>query len=122
MLYLSQNSANELEVVCDDLLTIVNPYYLWRLEDQETKIEYLIFLTNSKQNNSRYDEFTLTLPTDLDLPTGTYEWWIYETDDNSTTAYTGLNVLSTGGAKVITEFEEDTDYEPTDTDKVYKAQ
>ena len=122
MLHLSQNSTNALYVVCDDLLTIDSPYYLWRFVHNQTQVEYLIFLTNSKSDNPRFDLFSLVLPTDLDLSTGHYSWWIYEKDNNSNTDYDGLNVLSNGAAEVLTSFESDTDYEPTDTDTVYKAQ
>jgi len=121
MLHLSQNSTNELYVVCDDILTINNPYYLWRFVHNQTQVEYLIFLTNTEQQNPRFDLFDLVLPTDLDLSTGHYSWWIYEKDNNSDTDYDGLNVLSNGAAEVRTTFEEETEYESTETDKVYKA-
>ncbi len=122
MLHLQQTSTNSLCVVCDDVLTIDNPYYLWRFVHNQTQVEYLIFLTNSKAQNPRFDLFSLTLPTDLDLTTGHYSWWIYEKATNTDTDYDGLNVLSNGGAKVLTTFEADNDYESTETDTVYKAQ
>ena len=77
MLIISKATANKLNVVCDDILTLTDPVYLWRFVNKTTQIENLIELENQLPSNPRFDQFNLTLPTDLDLESGEYEWYVY---------------------------------------------
>lgn len=121
MLRLQLNTANKMYVVCDDILTVTSPVYLWRFYNEQTKVEELIEIVNEKSTNNRFDLFTLTLPTDLDLKTGTYFWEIYESENTGDTNYESMNMLSNGPAKVLASFNTNTSYEPTGNDTVYQG-
>jgi len=121
MIQLQLSSANKMYVVCDDILTITNPIYLWRFYNEQTKVESLIEISNSQEANNRFDLFTLTLPTDLDLKEGVYIWEIYESSSSGDTDYSNMNELANGTAKVVATFTSNTSYEPTGTDTVYQG-
>lgn len=108
-------------LVVDDMLTIDNPFYLWRFVNDQTRKEWLLYLTNELQANSRADRFILLLPDDIpDFETGDYHYYVYESADEVLNI-DGKNLLATGRADVLTEFAEDTTYERTGEDKVYKG-
>ena len=113
MLILSLNSLNVLDIVCNDLLTIENPVYLWRIVNKMTKVESLIELENQQPVNPRFDQFNLTLPDDLDLKAGMYEWWVYQSDTTGRTDYDDMPELSSGDLRVNNATNENESYEPT---------
>ena len=121
MLQLIPNSENKLWVVCDDMVTVAEPIYLWRFYNRQTKKEYLIELSNETIANPRFDLFTLNLPDDLDLEEGMYTWEIYQSEETADENYLEMPLLSNGLAKVLTTFEENTTYEPTGSDTVYNG-
>ena len=121
MLLLQLNTANKLYIVCDDILTLTNPVYLWRFYNEQTKEEHLIEIANETEQNPLFDLFTLTLPTDLNLLDGTYSWEIYESASTGDTDYANMNQLSNGVAKVASTFTANTSYEPQGTDTVYEG-
>lgn len=110
-----------MDVVCDDILTIEDPTYLWRIYNEQTKEEHLIELANKQEPNNRFDQFDLILPTDVDLKTGIYSWEIYESDTPGDEDYSNMNLLSNGTAKVVAQFTENDTYEPTGSDTVYNG-
>ena len=121
MLLINKTATNSLYVVCDDILTITNPIYLWRFVHSQTRQEFLIELINSAEQNARYDLFTLILPTDLDLEEGEYFYEIYQSDTPSDEDYSTMLQLSNGVARVQATFIESEIYEPTGTDTTYRG-
>ena len=121
MIQLQLNTANKMYVVCDDILTITNPTYLWRFYNEQGKVENLIEIANETASNPRFDLFTLTLPTDLDLEEGIFAWQLFESDTPGDTDYGNMNELANGTAKVAATFDINTSYEPTGTDTVYQG-
>lgn len=121
MLELTKNSANQMFVVCDDILTIADPVYLWRFVHSQTRQEYLIELVNSAEQNRRYDLFTLTLPTDLDLQEGEHTFEIYQSATPGDEDYESMLMLANGVARVISTFEDNQSYEPTGQDTTYRG-
>ena len=121
MLLISQATANKLYIVVDDVLTIESPVYLWRIYNEQTKQEHLVELANEKPLNNRFDLFTLTLPTDLDLDTGVFSWFVYESETPGDEDWANLNELSNGTMRVVASFTENSTYEPTGTDTVYNG-
>lgn len=121
MLILNRSSENKMYVVCDDILTITNPTYLWRFYNEQTKEEHLIEIANETEQNPRFDLFTLTLPTDLDLNEGIFVWEIYESDTPGDEDYANMNELANGVARVNASFDTNTSYEPQGTDTVYQG-
>jgi len=108
-------------IVCDDILTITNPTYLWRFYNEQTKEEHLIEIANEKESNTWFDLFTLTLPTDLNLLAAVYSWEVYESATPGDEDYENLNQLANGVARVAASFTANTSYEPTGSDTVYNG-
>lgn len=122
MLHLSLNTANKLYIVVSDMVLIDNPIYLFRFENTQTTTDYLVELTNEEPDNKRFDLFTLTTPTDLDLDSGLYRYWVYESDTTGRTDWENMRVLTEGAADLDRTFTANKVYEPTDTkDTVYKG-
>lgn len=121
MLQLTKASTNLMHVVCDDVLTITNPTYLWRFIHSQTREEYLIELVNSAEQNGRYDLFTLILPTDLDLQEGEHTYEIYQSDTPGDEAYENMPLLANGVARVQSTFTGNESYEPTGEDTTYRG-
>lgn len=120
MLHLKQNTTNELYLVCDDIVTIESPIYLFRFVNSQTQNESLIELENELSSNPRADKFTLILPTDLDLNEGDFRCYVYESTTPGDEDWENMPILATVKAEVKTIFEEDTTYETDGTDTVYK--
>lgn len=121
MLLLNKDSSNKMYVVCDDLLTIASPIYLWRFVNSLTREEYFIELDNAAEQIGSYDLFTLVLPTDLDLQEGEHNYYIYESDTPGDENYSAMTELSNGVARVISTFTENESYEPTGEDTTYRG-
>lgn len=126
MLHLEQNKTNTLTLVTDDVKSIASPIYLWRFRNDQTTTNNneagkLVELINELPDNPRADRFTLTLPTDLDLNTGDFHYFVYQSDTTGRTDFENMPLLATGRAEVKTEFQADTAYEQTGTDTVYKG-
>ena len=121
MLELTKASTNQMHVVCDDILTIANPIYLWRFVHSVTRKEYLIELINAAEQNGRYDLFTLTLPTDLNLLEGEYLYEIYQSSTPNDEDFTNMPQLANGVARVQASFTENQSYEPTGEDTTYRG-
>lgn len=113
MLIISKATANKLNIVCDDILTLTDPFYLWRFVNKTTQVENLIEIVNNYPSNPRFDQFDLTLPTDLDLDSGEYKYFVYESPTTGRTDYENLNLLSSGDMRVSDTLNEGTEYSPT---------
>lgn len=113
MLIINKDTANKLNIVCDDILTLTDPVYLWRFVNKTTQVENLIELENQLPSNPRFDKFNLTLPTDLDLESGEYEWFVYESPLTGETDYSTMNLLSSGDLRVNSDLDQGTSYTPT---------
>ena len=113
MLIINKDTANKLNIVCDDILTLTDPVYLWRFVNKTTQVENLIELENQLPSNPRFDQFNLTLPTDLDIESGEYEWFVYESPLTGETDYSTMNLLSSGDLRVNSDLDQDTSYTPT---------
>jgi len=113
MLIINKDTANKLNIVCDDILTLTDPVYLWRFVNKTTQVENLIELENQLPSNPRFDQFNLTLPTDLDIESGEYEWFVYESPLTGETDYSTMNLLSSGDLRVNSDLDQGTSYTPT---------
>ena len=121
MIYLDQVSTNIIFVVVDDLITITDPIYLFRFVNEQSNNQSFVELVNTLTDNPRADKFSLTLPTDLDLETGDYEFNIYQSDTPGDEDFENMLLLTTGRAIVNTNFDPDITYpEQEGDDVVYK--
>lgn len=104
MINLQKNTVNDKVVVTvTELVTLINPFFLFEFKSDETNNLYYCISTNTSVNKPRYDLFTITdtatpnpLLGQVNLPVGTYEYRIYEQ-----TSSTNLNPsLSTSRCEV----------------------
>ena len=108
MLILKKAQTNQLPVTVTSLTTLEDPKFLFCFYNIQSKEKFLVYLL--KQNSSsRYDLFNLVLPTVLDLKTGSYKYYIYESEDDST-EIEGKKLLEVGYAKVAKTFPADIFY------------
>ena len=74
----------------------------------------MIQLARENQTSNRYDLFTLTLPTDLDLPAGKYHYFIYQAPNDGDTDWETMDLLENGKAIVPTTEMNNTDFKTND--------
>lgn len=108
MLILRKNQANQIGVTVKELKTLTSPNYLFEFYSQIQDKSYLVYLP-IQNDSSRYDLFTITLPTDLDLPTGSFLYRVYQSAD-SVLSTDGKLLLERGRAEVVKEFPTDSYY------------
>jgi hypothetical protein len=113
MLQLNLNAINKLDVVCADSVTVLEPIYLWRFKNKMTQVQSLIELTDQIPNNRRFSQFLLDLPNDLDLTSGDYEWFLYQSTTSGQTDFENMTRLTFGDMRIITNFDLNNSYEPT---------
>ena len=83
------------------MVTLDPVFYYFVFRDKQTQREYKTYLTRVNSNNDRYGEFNLITPTDLALPSGMYEYFVYENDNNTDTDEDEMTELETGNAVVL---------------------
>lgn len=74
-------------------------FYLWRVINEQTKAEVVEYLTY-EDISTRYVEFEVTLPTDLNITVaGDYTYYIYN-GDNVDVDYNNFTTLEVGKMRV----------------------
>jgi len=121
MLLLNKASSNDMYVVCDDVITIASPVYLWRFVNSVTREQYLIEISNQAEQIGSYDLFELVLPTDLDLQEGEHTYEIYQSPLTGDVDFENMLELANGVARVIATFTDNESYEPTGEDTTYRG-
>lgn len=120
MIYLEKATTNLFQIQVVDMATIDDPIYLFRFIDEQRKKEYLIELDKTNPNNPRAGIFQLNLPTDLDMDSGKYELFIYQSDETGRVDWEDMPELTSVRAEVEKEYKTPTVYERSEsTDVVY---
>lgn len=120
MIYLEKATINLFQIQVVDMATIDDPIYLFRFIDEQRKKEYLIELDKTNPNNPRAGIFQLNLPTDLDMDSGKYELFIYQSDETGRVDWENMPELTSVRAEVEKEYKTPTVYERSEsTDVVY---
>lgn len=123
MILLSQNSVNEIAIIVNDIKTVDSPIYLFRFKNKQVETdEYFVELTDTIARNDAGSIFELDLPNDLDLPTGIYIMWVYQSETPGSEDWENMLELTCDRADVVPTIEEPTDYEPEGTDTVYQPE
>lgn len=104
MLLLNQESQNKIVLSLSQLVTISSPNYLFSFFHQQ-KREYFNFYLEAVSSSDRFDLFSLSLPSDIDLPKGNYMYTVYESEDTIIST-DNKNILAVGKSEVLTEFPE----------------
>jgi hypothetical protein len=102
------------------MVTISDPIYLFRFVDEQRKTEFLIELAKGNVNNPRFGIFTLNLPDDLDLKSGKFEMFVYQSDESGRIDWNDMLELTSVRAEVEKEYKTPTTYERSEgSDIVY---
>lgn len=101
MSLLVSSGVNTIVVTLSEKTTIATPYYLLKIYNTES--EHFCVVTETSDDTTVYNRFTLTLkssPTaldgEVDLKVGEYSYIFYEQDMNDNLNPTGLKVVETG--------------------------
>ena len=120
MIYLQKETTNLINIQVVDMVTISDPIYLFRFVDEQRKTEFLIELAKGNVNNPRFGIFTLNLPTDLDLKSGKFEMFVYQSDESGRVDWNDMLELTSMRAEVEKEYKTPTIYERSEgSDIVY---
>lgn len=120
MIYLQKETTNLINIQVVDMVTISDPIYLFRFVDEQRKTEFLIELAKGNVNNPRFGIFTLNLPTDLDLKSGKFEMFVYQSDESGRVDWDDMLELTSMRAEVEKEYKTPTIYERSEgSDIVY---
>lgn len=102
MLILIKSQANQIGVTVRELQTLPVVNYLFEFYNIEQDKNYLVYLSIENDSN-RIDLFTITLPGDLDLPSGEFLYKIYQSE-NLVLSTDGKLLLEQGRAKIEKDF------------------
>lgn len=118
MILLRKNQANKIVVTLSELANPSLPnnwLFVFQKEQSKGEYTYKIQLTDVSVNTDRYNEFSLTLPTDLDIPkVGDYMYSVYQMPDELSTDETEGELVERGKMRlkdaetVVPTFEADT--------------
>ena len=112
MLYLAKNSTNRLSVDAPIMAVLSTPYYYFTFSHLQTQDFFSSYLTRLNPASTRYGEFDLILPTDLNMTSGAYQYKIYENAAEVGTDTSLMSLLEQGMCKVAKSFTPGTYYEP----------
>jgi hypothetical protein len=101
VVYLSENTVNTVSVDAPQTALLDDPNYFFVFFHTQTQETYKTYLVRNNLTSARYGEFTITLPTDLLLTNGTYEYSIYENANAVDTDEALMNQLERGLAFVF---------------------
>ena len=110
MLPILKNAENIISVTATEKATLEVFFYLFRFFLIENNKDFLIQLPRLNPTSNRYDLFTLTLPTDLDLPAGKYHYFIYQAPNDGDTDFENMLELENGKVIVPTTEMNNTDF------------
>jgi len=86
MINITKNTINDKVIVTvTEKVTLVNPFFLFQFKKEETNDFYYCIAANTSTEKQRYDKFSIEdkanpnpLVGEVNLPIGTYQYWIYE--------------------------------------------
>ncbi len=118
MIYLQKQTTNLINIQVVDMVTIEDPIYLFRFVDEQRKTEFLIELTKTNPNNPRFGIFELTLPTDLNMDSGKFEMFVYQSDESGREDYVNMLELTSVRAEVEKEYKTPKVYEREESNDI----
>lgn len=108
--------------------TLSTPYYLWEIENVQTKVKVYCKATEASTELQRYNKFQITedatpvaLNGEVTLSAGNHIYNIYEDASSTNLSPTGLTLVETGLLKCLdaTAYT-DTEYDGTGTNTEYE--
>ena len=98
-----KDTENVIAVTATEKATVSNFFFLFRFFLIEQNKNFVIQLTKDNGTSDRYDRFILDLPDDLNLPSGDYHYFIYQSLEDGNLDWDGLLELENGKAIVPTD-------------------
>lgn len=105
MLILLRNSSNPIGVTASERATLSDPFFLFSFTNKMTEVTTNFFSERLNPDSNRYDLFEITMPSDVDLSSGSYSYRIYEKESDDNTDIPDTDPLEIGLAKVPQEGE-----------------
>lgn len=84
MLNLQENSDNLFYLTLMDLSELTDPSFFITFKNEQTLEVLQVDVTDESVHPLRYQQFLLSLPTDINLKAGNYLYTAFETDGEST--------------------------------------
>ena len=95
-----KNAQNVIAITATEKATTSDFYFLFRFFYVEENRDFVVQLTKDNIGSSRYDRFILDLPEDLNLPSGNYHYYIYQSLEDGNLDWSDLKELENGKAIV----------------------
>ena len=99
MITLQPNTVNNIAVTASELSTEETYFYLFRFFHVQENKDFVVQLDRLNPTSNRYDNFEFN-PETLEMQTGKYKYWVYQSLTDGSTDYDGLVVLEKGKAWV----------------------
>lgn len=126
MILLWKNQANKIVVTLSELANPSLPnnwLFVFQKEQSKGEYTYKIQLTDVSVNTERYNEFELTLPTDIDIPkAGDYMYSVYQMPDGTSTDETEGELVERGKMRLKEAKEATPTFEADTNTPIYAAQ
>jgi len=100
LLLLLRNQSNPIGVTASERATLDDPFFLFVFENEATREVSKLFSAKLNLSKRRYDLFEITLPSDVDLRAGSYQYSIYEKSSDANTDIPDTSPLEIGLAVV----------------------
>ena len=114
MIHLEKNSTKDISVTLKEKQTLDSPFFLFEFIHEATETNYTVILDDVSSYTYRSNEFSCTLPTDVDIQEeGDFIYNIYEQEDNvNLDVDNTTSLLETGKMRVKTEDTSEHFYTP----------
>lgn len=121
MIYLLKNTSNIIAVTSSDVASLEDFFFLFRFFNVETKEETFLQIESDNAGNPRWDRFTIVMPDDVDLASGNYQYFVYQSEVDGSEEWESMKELETGKLNVPQPDTNDKTFnENASTDKVFQ--
>jgi hypothetical protein len=99
-LWLNKNSENIIGITASEKATVTTYFFLFRFHNVETLVDTLLEIESDNPDNPRWNKFTITMPTDLDLASGFYHYYVYQCEVTGDTDWQNMVELENGKLEI----------------------
>lgn len=94
-LVLNKNTTNIIGVTASEKKTVESFYFLFRFQNVET-LEETTLQIEADETNGRWDRFTIVMPDDVNLRSGFYHYYVYQSEVDGSTDFENMVELENG--------------------------
>lgn len=117
-LILNKNTTNTIGVTASEKKTVDVFYFLFRFHNIETREETTLQI-EADETNGRWDRFTIVMPDDLNLRSGFYHYYVYQSEVDGSTDYENMVELENGKLTVPTADINEKTFNENGEDKIF---